>query len=161
MEKQCAKYETTLFMPHVSGQPPTNRPMQVPMGESNTESVPTPITQTIVFVIFIYSSFLCRFGQQNFLRSHRGSLTPSDIFRAFTGGYAVKPGFQAFHLRWVSIPYLLCPTHFIFHFHLTPCDSIWTSSYSRAHIIRHQTQCQIGIMYTHPCNAVFCCTPMQ
>ena len=89
MEKQCSKYETTLYMPHVSGQPPTNHPMQVPIGESNTESVPTPITQPIVIVIFIYSSLLCLFGQQNFSGSHRGSLSPSDIFRAFTGGYTV------------------------------------------------------------------------
>ena len=89
MEKQCSKYETTLYMPHVSGQPPTNHPMQVPIGESNTESVPTPITQPIVIVIFIYSSLLCLFGQQNFPGSHRGSLSPSDIFRVFIGGYTV------------------------------------------------------------------------
>ena len=69
--------------------------------------------------------------------------------------------FSSFSIEGGIYPLLVMPDTFIFHFHLTPCDSIWTSSYSRAHIIQHQTQCQIGIMYTHPCNVVFCCTPMQ
>ena len=72
----------------------------------------------------IYLIVSCHFGQHKFSRSHRGPLTPSDIFSAFTGGYAVKPGFHAFHLRGVFIPYLLCSTHFIFHFHLTLWNSI-------------------------------------
>ena len=103
---------------------------------------------------YLFTRPSCVFlGNRTFRGFTAGLLHPSttlsnQVFRLFTWG-------------GLSIPYLLCLTHFIFHFHLTLCDSIWTSSYSQAHIIQHPTQCQIGIIYTHPCNAVFCCAPMQ
>ena len=115
-------YETTLYMPQVPGQPPTHHPIQVPMGNQYQVSPDSHFTTRSLCDIYLI--VLSLFGKQNFSGSHRGSLTPSDIFRAFTGGYAIKPGFQAFHLRGVSILYLLRPTHFIFHFRLTLWNSI-------------------------------------
>ena len=115
-------YETTLYMPQEPGQHPTHHPMQVPMGNQYLISPDSHFTTRSLCDIYLFVS--CLFGQQNFSGSHRGSLTPSDIFWAFTVGYAAQPGFQAFHLRGVSIPYLLRPTHFIFHFRLTLWNSI-------------------------------------
>ena len=121
-KKTTCMYETTLYMPHVPSQPPTHHPMQVPMG--NQYRVSPDSHHTTRSLCDIYLIVLCLFGQQNFPGSHRRSLTFSEIFWAFTDGYTVKPGFQDFHLRGVSIPYLLRPTLFVFHFHLTICDSI-------------------------------------
>ena len=112
----------TLYMPQEPSQPPTHHPMQVLMVNQYRISPDSHFTTRSLCDIYLFVS--CRFGQQNFSGSHHGSLTPSDIFRAFTGGYAVLPGFQAFHLKGVSIPYLLRPTHFIFHFRLTLWNSI-------------------------------------
>ena len=81
-KKPTCTYETTLYMSHVSGQPPTHHPMQVPMGNQNRVSPDSHhITRSLCDIYLIVS---CLFGQQNFSRSHRGSLTPSNIFRAFT-----------------------------------------------------------------------------
>ena len=86
-KKTTCMYETTLYMPHVPGQPPTHHPMQVPMGNQYRVSPDSHLTTRSLCDIYLIVS--CLFGQQNFSGSHRGSLTPSDIFRAFTDGYAV------------------------------------------------------------------------
>ena len=116
-------------MPQVPGQPPTHRLMQVPMGNQYRVSPDSHLTTRSLCDIYLIVS--CLFEQQNFSGSHRGSLTPSDIFRAFTCGYACLTKFSGFSPEGgggggggVSIPYLLRPTHFIFHFRLTLWNSI-------------------------------------
>ena len=96
--------------------------MQVPMGNQYRVNPDSRLTTRSLCDIYLIVS--CIFGQHNFSGSHRRSLTPSDIFRAFISGYVVYPSFQAFHLRGVSNPYLLRPTHFIFHFRFTLWNSI-------------------------------------
>ena len=86
-KKTTCMYETTLYMPHVPGQPPTHNPMQVPMGNQYRVSPGSHLTTLSICDIYLIVS--CLFRQQNFSGSHRRSLIPSDIFRAFTGGYAV------------------------------------------------------------------------
>ena len=86
-KKTTCMYEKTLYMPHVLGQPPTHHPMQVPMG--NQYRVSSDSYHTTRSLCNIYLIISCLFGQHNFSGSHRGSLTPSDIFRAFTDGYVV------------------------------------------------------------------------
>ena len=86
-KKPTCMYEMTLYMPHVPGQPPTHHLMQVPMRNQYRVSPDSHhTTRSLCDIYFIVS---CHFGQQNFPGSHRGSLTPFDIFRAFTDGYAV------------------------------------------------------------------------
>ena len=63
---------------------------------TNLESTPTPITQLEVYVI---TTTVCLLWATELFGSHRGSLTPM---------------FQAFHLRGLTIPFLLCPTHIIY-----------------------------------------------
>ena len=86
-KKTTCMYETTLYMPHVLGQPSTYHPMQVPMVNKYRVSPDSHLTTRSLCDIYLI--VLCLFGQQNFPGSHRGSLTPSDIFQDFTNGYAV------------------------------------------------------------------------
>ena len=58
-------------------------------------------------------------------------------------------------------PLLATPDTICFPFSFNTLWLNWTSSHSRVHTIQHQTQCQISTMYTHPCDAVICRTPMQ
>ena len=157
-KKTTCMYETTLYMPQVLGQPLTHHPMQVPTGNQYRVSPDSHLTTRSLCDIYLIVS--CLFGQQNFSGSHRGSLTPSDIFRAFTGGYVVKPGFQVFHPRGVSIPYLLRPTHFIFHFRLTLWNSIGLRPIPKP--TRFNTKCSAkSVPCTHS-HVMWCYrTPMQ
>ena len=63
---------------------------------TNPESIPTLITQLEVYVITIT---VCLLWATELFRSHRGSLTPM---------------FQAFHLRGLTVPFLLPITHIIY-----------------------------------------------
>ena len=63
---------------------------------TNPESIPTPITQLEVYVI---NMTVCLLWATELFRSHRGSLTPI---------------FQDFHLRGLTVPFLLRPTHLIY-----------------------------------------------
>ena len=60
---------------------------------TNPKSIPTPITQPEVYVI---NMIVCLLWAIELFGSHRGSLTPM---------------FQAFHLRGLTDPFLLRPTH--------------------------------------------------
>ena len=60
---------------------------------TNPKSIPTPITQPNVYVI---NMTVCLLWETKLFRSHRGSLTSM---------------FQAFHLRGLTVPFLLHPTH--------------------------------------------------
>ena len=66
--------------------------------ETNLESIPTPITQLEVYVI---TMTVCLLWTTELFGSHRGSLTPM---------------FQAFHLRGLTVPFLLRPTHIIYNY---------------------------------------------
>ena len=81
-KKSTCMYETTLYIPQVPDQPPTHHPMHVPMGNQYRVSPDSHLTTRSLCDIYLIVS--CLFGQQNFSGSHRGTLTPSDIFRAFT-----------------------------------------------------------------------------
>ena len=59
---------------------------------TNLESIPTPITQLEVYVLIMCLIL----GNITFQITPCGSLTPM---------------FQAFHLRGLTVPFLLCPTH--------------------------------------------------
>ena len=63
---------------------------------TNPESIPTPITQLEVYVITMVVCFL---WATELFGLHRGSLTPM---------------FQAFHMRGLTISFLLRPTHLIY-----------------------------------------------
>ena len=91
--------------------------------EINTELVPTPISQPVVYVIFIYL-FRVFLGNRTFRGLTAGLLHPPTFFGLSPVDTLSNQVFQAFHLRGVSIPYLLRPTHFIFHFCLTLWNSI-------------------------------------
>ena len=60
---------------------------------TNLESIPTPITQLEVYVI---TMTMCLLWATEFFGLHYGSLTPM---------------FQDFHLRGLTTPFLLRPTH--------------------------------------------------
>ena len=69
--------------------------------ETNPNSIPTSITQLEVYVIIMT---VCLFWATKLFGSHRGSLTPM---------------FQAFHLKGLTVPFLLHPTHIIYiHFYV-------------------------------------------
>ena len=63
---------------------------------TNLESIPTPITQLEVYVI---TMTVCLLWATELFESHRESLTPM---------------FQVFHLRGLTVPFLLHPTHIIY-----------------------------------------------
>ena len=63
---------------------------------TNPESIPTPITQLEVYMI---TMTVCLLWATELFGSHRGSRTPM---------------VQAFHLRRLTIPFLLRPTHIIY-----------------------------------------------
>ena len=65
---------------------------------TNPESIPTLITQPEVYVI---NMTVCLLLATELFDSHRGSLTPM---------------FQAFHLRELTVPFLLRPIHIIYIF---------------------------------------------
>ena len=66
------------------------------MQVTNLKSIPTPITQPEVYVINIT---VCLFWATELFGSHRGSLIPI---------------FQAFHLRGLTVPFLVRLTHIIY-----------------------------------------------
>ena len=63
---------------------------------TNPESIPTPITQLKVYVITMTK---CLLWATELFESHNGSLTPI---------------FQDFHLRGLTVPFLLRPKHIIY-----------------------------------------------
>ena len=63
---------------------------------TNPKSILTPITQPEVYVIHMT---VCLLWATEPFRSHHGSLTPM---------------FQDFHLRGLTVPFLLCSTHIIY-----------------------------------------------
>ena len=63
---------------------------------TNPESIPTPITQLEFDVI---TMTVCLLWATELFGSHHGSLTPM---------------FQAFHLKGLTVPFLVCPTHIIY-----------------------------------------------
>ena len=80
-------------MTHVLSPHRLHYSMQVPMGKKNPKSIPTPITQPEVYVI---NMTVCLLWATELFGSHRGSLTPM---------------VQAFHLRELTVPFLLGPSH--------------------------------------------------
>ena len=93
------------------------------------ESIPTPITQLEVYVLFVFLNF----RQQNFSAYTAGLLLPYINFGSCRG--SLTPMFQAFHLRRLTTPFLLHPTHIDYYFTLCfePWVIYWTSSKIRAH----------------------------
>ena len=133
-------YETTLYMPHVSGSttdPPPNASVNGRIKHRvSPDSHHTTLSLCDIYLLVLLMSF---WATELFGVSPRVSYTLRH-FSGFHRWIRCLTRFSSFSPEGgVSIPYLLCPTHFIFHFHLTLCDSIWTSSYSRAHIFQHQT----------------------
>ena len=157
-------YETTLYMPHVSSQPPTHHPMQVPMGNQYRVSLVSHLTTRSL--CDIYSIVSCLFGQQNFPGSHLSfwakelsgvSLRVSYTLRHFLGFHRwirCLTRFSGFSPERGVYPLLATPDTIHFPFSFNTVELNWTSSHSQAHTIQHQTQCQISTMYTHPCNVV-------
>ena len=78
-KKSSCMYEMTLYIPQVPGQPPTHHPMQVPMRNQYRVSPDSHLTTCSLCDIYLIVS--CLFRKQNFSGSHRGYLTPSEIFR--------------------------------------------------------------------------------
>ena len=68
----------------------------VPNANANEQPIPSPITQPEVYVI---NMIVCLLWATELFDSHRGSLTPM---------------FQDFHLRGLTVPFLLRPTHIIY-----------------------------------------------
>ena len=62
--------------------------------------------------------------------------------------------FLGFSLEGDIYPLLATPDTFHFPFSFNTVELNWTSSYSQAHTIQHQTQCQISTMYTLSGNVV-------
>ena len=137
-------------MPHVPSQPPTHHPMQVPMGNQYRVSPDCHLTTHSPCDIYLLVS--CLFGQHNFSGSHRESLTPSDIFRAFTGGCLTR--FSGFSPEGGGgggggiYPLLATPNTFHFPFSFNTVELNWTLSHFQAHTILHQTQWQTSTIYT-------------
>ena len=76
---------------------------------TNSESIPTPITQLEVNVI---AMIVCLLWETKLFGSHCRSLTPTELFGSHCG--SLTPMFQAFHLRGLTVPFLLRPTHIIY-----------------------------------------------
>ena len=94
--------------------------------EINTESVSTPISQPVVYVIFIYL-FRVFLANRTFRGLSASLLHPPTFFGLSPVDTLSNQVFRLFTLGGgggVSIPYLLRPTHFIFHFRLTLWNSI-------------------------------------
>ena len=117
-KKTTCMYETTLYMPHVPGQPPTHHLMQVPMGNQYRVSPDSHHTTRSLCDIYLIVS--CHFGQQNF----PGVSYTLRHFLGFHRWIRCLTRFSSFSPEGVSIPYFLHLTLFVFHFHLTLCDSI-------------------------------------
>ena len=77
---------------------------------THLESIPTPITQLEVYVLIVCLNF----RQQNFLIYIAGLLHPYKNFGSRHG--SLTPMFQAFHLRRLTAPFLLRPTHINYYF---------------------------------------------
>ena len=74
---------------------------------TNPKSIPTPITQPEVYVI---NMTVCLLWATELFRSHRVSYTHvTELFGSHCE--SLTPMFQAFHLRELTIPFLLHPTH--------------------------------------------------
>ena len=113
-------------MPHVPGQTLTHYPMKMPMGNQsqvNPDSYHT--TRSLCDDCKKYN-LVSSFWATELLGSHRGSLTPSDIFWTFTCRYVVYPSFQVFHMRGCLS--LLALPDTCFPFMLQPRDIHGTSS---------------------------------
>ena len=76
---------------------------------TNLESIPTPVTQLEVYVI---TMTVCLLLATELFGLRRGSLTPIHNFSDHTG--SLTHMFQAFHLRGLTIPFLLRPIHIIY-----------------------------------------------
>ena len=73
---------------------------------TNPESIPTPITQPEVYVI---NMTVCLLWATEIFCSRRVSYTHAELFESHCG--SLTPMFQAFHLRGLTVPFLLRPTH--------------------------------------------------
>ena len=82
-------------MTHVSSPHRLQYPKQVSIGNQSQVN-PTPITQPEVYVI---NMTMCLLWATKLFGSHRKSFTPM---------------FQAFHLKGLTVPFLLRPTHLIY-----------------------------------------------
>ena len=148
MEKSTRIYETTLYLPQVSGQPPTHHPMQVPMGNQYRVTPDSHFTTRSLCDIYLIVS--CLFGQQNFSGSHR-------TLRHFLGFHLwirCLTRFSGFSPEGGIYPLLATPDTFHFPFSFNTMELNWTLSHSQAHTIQHRTLCQIGTMNTLSCNVV-------
>ena len=76
---------------------------------TNPESIPTPITKLEVYVLIV-----CLIWVTELFGLHCGSLTP--IHNFWLSVDLLHPKFQAFHLRRLTAPFLLRPTHINFIF---------------------------------------------
>ena len=115
-------YETTLYIPILPGQPQTHHQMQVPMGNQHRVSPGSHLT-TRSLCDFLFNRFVSFWAIELFGVSPRVSYT----LRNFSGLHRwirCLTRFSGFSPEGVSIPYLLRPTHFIFHFRLTLWKSI-------------------------------------
>ena len=97
-------------MTHVSSPHRLHYPMQVPMGnKSQVNSDSYQITRSLCNKHDRVSSL----GNKTFRITPRVSYTHvTELFRSYRG--SLIPMFQAFHLRGLTVPFLLCPTHIIY-----------------------------------------------
>ena len=79
---------------------------------THPESIPTSITQHEVYVLIVCLNF----GQHNFSAYTMGLLHPYRTFGSRRG--SLTPMFHAFHLRRLTTPFLLRPTHINYYFTL-------------------------------------------
>ena len=150
-KKTTCMYEMTLYMPQVPGQPPTQHPMQVPMGNQYRVSPDSHLTTcSLCDIYLIVSVFL---GNINFRGLTAGLLHPPTFFGLSLMDMLFNQVFRLF-TRGGVYPLLATPDTIRFPFSFNIVELNWTLSHSQAHTIQHQTQCQISIMYTHPCNVV-------
>ena len=120
--------------------------------EINTELVPTPISQPVVYVIFIYL-FRVFFGNRTFRGLTAGLLHPPTFF-GLHRWIRCLTRFSGFSPEGGIYPLLATLDTFHFPFSFNIVELNWTSSHSQAHTIQHQTQCQINTMNTLSCNVV-------
>ena len=145
-------YETTLYMPHVPGQPPTHHSMQVPMGNQYRVSPDSHLT--ICSLCDIYLIVSCLFGATELSEvSSRVSYTLRH-FLGFHRWIRCLTRFSGFSPEGGVYRILATLDTIRFPFSFNTVELNWTSYHSQAHTIQHRTQCQISTMYTHPCNAV-------
>ena len=145
-------YETTLYMPHVQGQPPTHHPMQLPMENQYRVSPDSHLTTRSLCDIY-FNRFVSFWATELFGVSPRVSYTLRH-FLGFHRWIRCLTRFSGFSPEGGIYPLLATPDTFHFPFSFNTVELNWTLSHSQAHMIQHQTQCQINIMYTLSCNVV-------